>query len=73
MTKRLVDVFREVKRVMKPDGTLWIVISDSYAGSGTTALVAQQNGRDYILIDINTDYIELTRRRISAGDGDNVC
>lgn len=31
---RLVAVFREVKRVLKPDGTLWIVIADSYAGSG---------------------------------------
>ena len=32
--KRLVEVFREVKRVLKDDGTLWIVIADSYAGSG---------------------------------------
>lgn len=31
---RLTLVFHEVKRVLKPDGTLWIVISDSYAGSG---------------------------------------
>lgn len=31
---RLVDVFREVKRVLKPDGTCWINIADSYAGSG---------------------------------------
>ena len=32
--KRLVDIFHEVKRVLKDDGTLWIVIADSYAGSG---------------------------------------
>ena len=31
---RLTDVFTEVKRVLKSDGTLWINISDSYAGSG---------------------------------------
>ncbi len=31
---RLVEVFREVKRTLKPDGTLWVVIGDSYAGSG---------------------------------------
>lgn len=30
----LVKVFREVKRVLKNDGTLWIVVGDSYAGSG---------------------------------------
>lgn len=28
---RLVDVFREVKRVLKDDGTLWVNIGDSYS------------------------------------------
>ena len=31
--EKLVDVFREVKRVLCDDGTLWIVIGDSYNGS----------------------------------------
>ena len=31
--QRLVDVFREVKRVLKDDGTLWLNIGDSYAGN----------------------------------------
>lgn len=31
--KKLVDVFREVRRVLKDDGTLWVNIGDSYAGS----------------------------------------
>lgn len=31
---KLVVIFNEVKRVLKPDGTLWINIADSYAGSG---------------------------------------
>jgi len=30
----LVDVFREVKRVLRNDGTLWLNLGDSYAGSG---------------------------------------
>jgi DNA modification methylase len=30
---RLVEVFREVKRVLKPEGTLWLNLGDSYAGS----------------------------------------
>lgn len=30
---RLVAVFREVRRVLTPDGTLWLNIGDSYAGS----------------------------------------
>lgn len=32
--ERLVAVFREVRRVLRADGTLWLNIGDSYAGSG---------------------------------------
>ena len=32
--EKLVRVFREVKRVLKSDGTLWLNIGDSYSGSG---------------------------------------
>lgn len=32
--ERLVAVFREVKRVLRPDGTLWVNVGDSYAGGG---------------------------------------
>jgi site-specific DNA-methyltransferase (adenine-specific) len=48
----LVAVFREVKRVLHDDGTLWVNIGDSYAGSGkgrnpdgtvhVSALIAKQ-------------------------------
>lgn len=31
--KKLVNVFGEVKRVLKDDGTLWVNIGDSYAGN----------------------------------------
>lgn len=31
---KLVDVFREVRRVLRDDGTLWLNLSDSYAGTG---------------------------------------
>ena len=30
----MVKVFAEVKRVLKPEGTLWLNLGDSYAGSG---------------------------------------
>ena len=32
--QKLVEVFREVKRVLRDDGTLWLNLGDSYAGSG---------------------------------------
>jgi len=31
---KMVAVFREVRRVLKDDGTLWLNLGDSYAGSG---------------------------------------
>ena len=31
---KLVAVFREVRRVLRPDGTVWLNLGDSYAGSG---------------------------------------
>ena len=31
--ERLVAVFREVKRILKSDGTLWVNIGDSYNGN----------------------------------------
>ena len=33
-TEKMVQVFREVKRVLKDDGTLWLNLGDSYNGSG---------------------------------------
>ena len=33
--KKLTEVFHEVKRVLKNDGTLWVNIGDSYWGSGS--------------------------------------
>jgi DNA modification methylase len=32
--ERLVEVFREVRRVLRDDGTLWLNLGDSYAGAG---------------------------------------
>jgi DNA modification methylase len=32
--ERIVEVFREVRRVLRDDGTLWLNLGDSYAGSG---------------------------------------
>lgn len=37
---RLVEVFREVRRVLRSDGTLWVECGDSYLSTG-------HNGRDY--------------------------
>lgn len=44
---RLVKVFAEVYRVLMDDGTLWLNISDSYAGSGKgIGLKENENEKD---------------------------
>lgn len=40
------------------------IVLDPFLGSGTTAVVAEKNGRDFIGIDLNPDYTEMSKRRI---------
>lgn len=42
---RLVEVFREVKRVLKNDGTLWLNIGDSWWGSGSRGYDFTKNSK----------------------------
>ena len=42
----IVDVFAEVHRVLRDDGTLWLNMGDSYAGSGTTGNTESIQGRN---------------------------
>lgn len=41
-------------------------VLDPFGGAGTTALVAEQLWRDSILIELNTEYAEMARKRIMA-------
>lgn len=45
--ENLVAVFREVRRVLKTDGTLWLNMGDSYAGSGKGAAAYPLNAKKY--------------------------
>lgn len=40
------------------------IVLDPFNGSGTTGLVAYQNRREYIGIELNQDYIDLTNKRL---------
>ncbi len=40
------------------------LILDPFIGSGVTAIVARQLGRDYLGIELNPEYIEIAKRRI---------
>ena len=61
---RLVEVFAEVHRVLKPDGTLWVNISDSYAGSGKGPMSIQVagNGKNKNLYDMKSRIYEVPKR-----------
>lgn len=50
-----------IKLLTKPGD----IVLDPFSGSGTTAVAALQLGRNYIGIDINQDYIDLSYKRIS--------
>ncbi len=54
------DLILPCVKAAKPDA----VILDPFFGSGTTGLVAVQNGRRYIGIDLNPDYCAIAAKRI---------
>ena len=41
------------------------IVLDPFLGSGTTAFVSKRNGRNYIGIELNPEYIEIAKHRIS--------
>lgn len=75
----IVDVFRGVRRVLRPDGTAWLnlgvlagcpvggVVLDPFGGSGTVALVAERLGRRSVLVELNPDYVRQALERVARG------
>jgi len=41
------------------------IVLDPFMGSGTTAVAAKENSRQYIGYDINPDYVEMANKRLS--------
>jgi len=48
------------------------VVLDPFMGSGTTAVVARQNGRSYIGYELNKEYCEIAEKRLGAWKGQEV-
>ncbi len=49
--EHLICVFQEVKRVLRSDGTLWVNIADSYAGSGKGAWKNKKAQKEIYVIE----------------------
>src|SRR5665213_2228257 len=46
-------------------GTVPALVLDPFSGSGTTGLVANGRGRNYIGVELNPDYISMSERRLA--------
>lgn len=62
--ENLTEIFMEVYRVLKPEGTLWINIGDSYAGSGKgpMSIAMAGNGKNKTLYEKNKKVQELPKK-----------
>jgi DNA modification methylase len=43
------------------------VVLDPFSGSGTTAKMAKHNGRRFIGIEVNPEYVEISQQRLAQG------
>ena len=61
--ENLTAIFMEVRRVLKPTGTLWVNIGDSYAGSGKgpMSLAVAGNGKNSTLYEKNSKVHEVPK------------
>lgn len=59
---RLVKVFDEVYRVLKKDGTLWLNIGDSYAGSGKGPMTLAKGGKNESVFDMQNRVYEVPKK-----------
>jgi site-specific DNA-methyltransferase (adenine-specific) len=48
--------------ITPPGGT----VLDPFTGSGTTGIAAQREGFNFIGIELNAEYVEMSRRRIQG-------
>jgi DNA modification methylase len=67
----LVEIFREVRRVLRSDGTCWIVIGDSYAGSNCGSHDYRSGGAS--LSKSDEKYCGQRPGRVPGLKGKNLC
>lgn len=63
---QLVSVFREVRRVLADDGTLWLNLGDSYAGNGKSGLHEKEATSSLVVGTANHAHVSRARS-VSSG------
>jgi DNA modification methylase len=69
----LVDVFREVRRVLRDDGTVWLNLGDSYNNRSVARPSSHQGGLGFTNDSIERTWADQTKlglSRLSIADGD---
>ena len=59
--RKLVNVFREVRRILRDDGTLWLNLGDSYAGSGKGAWKNKKGQKETYVPDANSPQCKIPK------------
>jgi site-specific DNA-methyltransferase (adenine-specific) len=57
---------RLLERIIKASAPEDAVVLDPFCGSGTTGVAAVKNGCRFVGLDLNPEYLELTKRRLEA-------
>ena len=65
-TQKPVQLLRRILRVVSPKGG---VVLDPFAGSGSLAVAAMQEGMGAIVVERDADHCETIRRRVHAENG----
>jgi site-specific DNA-methyltransferase (adenine-specific) len=62
-TVKPIELMRHLVRLVTPSGG---TVLDPFGGSGTTALAAEQEGRDWVLIEREAEYVRIAEARLSG-------
>ena len=61
-----------LERIIKTGSKIGDKVLDPFAGSGTTGIVCEKLGRDYILIEKENKYIEIIKGRLNELERESI-
>jgi site-specific DNA-methyltransferase (adenine-specific) len=65
-TQKPLGILRRIVGTSSPPGGL---VADYFAGSGTTGVAAREAGREFVLVDVSAEAVEVMRRRFAGETG----